>query len=140
MLINRLGTPCFVTMKSLQVIKKQKGIRAISHHNTAFSQLLKFVPRHEFETLAKQHHCGRSFRKASRWSQFVTLSLAQLTGRSSLRDIVENTSAQAHRLYHLGSTKLSRSNLSRINKSKLYATRSMKSYSGSPNKSWISRI
>ena len=92
----------------------------MSHHNTAFSQLLKLIPRHEFETLAKQHHCGRSFRKASRWSQFVTLSLAQLTGRSSLRDIVENTSAQAHRLYHLGSAKLSRSNLSRINESKPY--------------------
>ena len=92
----------------------------MSHHNTIFSQLLKLIPRHEFETLAKQHHCGRSFRKASRWSQFVTLSLAQLTGRSSLRDIVENTSAQAHRLYHLGSTKLSRSNLSRINESKPY--------------------
>ncbi|MGV0033892.1 MAG: DUF4372 domain-containing protein [Candidatus Azotimanducaceae bacterium WSBS_2022_MAG_OTU7] len=54
----------------------------MGHHNTAFSQLLKLIPRHEFETLAKQHHCGRSFRKASRWSQFVTLSLAQLTGRS----------------------------------------------------------
>ena len=92
----------------------------MSHHNTAFSQLLKLIPRHEFETLAKEHHSGRSFRKASRWSQFVTLSLAQLTGRSSLRDIVENTSAQAHRLYHLGSAKLSRSNLSRINESKPY--------------------
>ena len=92
----------------------------MSHHNTAFSQLLKLIPRHEFETLAKQHHCGRSFRKASRWSQFVTLSLAQLTGRNSLRDIVENTSAQAHRLYHMGSAKLSRSNLSRINESKPY--------------------
>lgn len=93
----------------------------MSHHNTAFSQLLKLIPRHEFETLAKQHHNGRAFRKASRWSQFVSLSLAQLTGRSSLRDIVENTSAQAHRLYHLGSAKLSRSNLSRINESKPYA-------------------
>jgi putative transposase len=44
--------------------------------------------------------------------------MAQLSGRNSLRDIVENTSAQAHRLYHLGSTKLSRSNLSRMNNDK----------------------
>lgn len=93
----------------------------MSHHNTVFSQLLKFIPRHEFETLAKQHHTGRSFRTASRWSQFVSLSMAQLSGRNSLRDIVENISAQAHRLYHLGSAKLSRSNLSRINDSKPYA-------------------
>lgn len=92
----------------------------MAHHNTVLSQFLKLVPRHEFERLAKQHHCGRSFRTASRWSQFVTLAIAQLAGRNSLRDIVENLSAQAHRLYHLGSTKLSRSNLSRINDSKPY--------------------
>ena len=93
----------------------------MAHHNTVFSQLLKFIPRHEFETLAKQHHSGRSFRTASRWSQFVTMAMAQLSGRNSLRDIVENISAQAHRLYHLGSAKLSRSNLSRINDGKPYA-------------------
>lgn len=93
----------------------------MSHHNTVFSQLLKLIPRHEFESLAKQHHSGRSFRTASRWSQFVTMAMAQLSGRNSLRDIVENISAQAHRLYHLGSTKLSRSNLSRINEAKPYA-------------------
>lgn len=92
----------------------------MSHYNTIFSQILKFVPRHEFETLANKHHSGRSFRTASRWSQFVTMAMAQLAGRNSLRDIVENISAQSHRLYHLGSTKLSRSNLSRINENKPY--------------------
>ena len=92
----------------------------MSHCNTIFSQILKLVPRHEFETLAKQHHSGRSFRTASRWSQFVTLAMAQLAGRISLRDIVENVSAQAHRLYHLGRAKLTRSNLSRINEDKPY--------------------
>lgn len=90
----------------------------MAHCNTIFSQILKLVPRHEFETLANQHHSGRSFRTASRWSQFVTLAMAQLSGRNSLRDIVENMSAQAHRLYHLGSAKLTRSNLSRINEDK----------------------
>ncbi len=90
----------------------------MSHYNTVFSQLLKLIPRHEFETLANQHHSGRSFRKASRWSQFVTMTMAQITGRISLRDIVENVSAQVHRLYHLGSAQLSRSNLSRINEEK----------------------
>lgn len=90
----------------------------MSHHNTVFSQLLKLIPRHEFETLAKQHHSGRAFRKASRWSQFVTMAMGQLSGRDSLRDIIDNMSAQAHRLYHLGCAKLSRSNLSRINEEK----------------------
>ncbi len=92
----------------------------MAHCNTILNQILKIVPRHEFEGLAKEHHSGRSFRTASRWSQFVSLSMAQLSGRHSLRDIVENISAQAHRLYHLGSARLTRSNLSRINERKPY--------------------
>jgi hypothetical protein len=90
----------------------------LSHNSTVFSQLLKLLSRHEFESLSKQHHSGRSFRTATRWSQFVTMAMGQLSGRDSLRDIVENMSAQAHRLYHLGSAKLSRSNLASINEDK----------------------
>ena len=93
----------------------------MAHNNTVFLQLLKLIPRHEFETLAKLHHSGRSFRTATRWSQFVTMAMAQLSGRNSLRDIIENMSAQTHRLYHLGIAKLTRSNLSRINEAKPYA-------------------
>lgn len=81
------------------------------HCNTILSQILKFVPRHEFEVLAKQHHSGRAFRTSSRWAQFVGLMMAQLSGRNSLRDIVDNLSAQAHRIYHLGSSKLTKENL-----------------------------
>jgi len=47
--------------------------------------------------------------------------MAQFSGRNSLRDIVDNMSAQMHRLYHLGSAKLSRSNLVRINEDKPYS-------------------
>ena len=46
--------------------------------------------------------------------------IAQLSGRNSLRDIVENITAQLHRLYHLGAVKLSRSTLARINEAKPY--------------------
>ena len=107
-------------MSSPQTIENKQGNQAMAHNNTVLSQLLKLISRHEFESLAKQHHTGRSFRKASRWSQFVTMMIAQLSGRNSLRDIVENVTAQSHRLYHLGSAKLSRSNLSRINNDKPY--------------------
>jgi putative transposase len=46
--------------------------------------------------------------------------MGQLAGRNSLRDLVDNMSAQAHRLYHLGCGKVSRSNLSRMNETKPY--------------------
>lgn len=85
------------------------------HHNTVFSQLLKLVPRHEFETLANRHHEGRKLRTMTRWSQFVAMALGQLSGRSSLRDVVSNLSAQAAKLYHLGSAVVSRSSLARVN-------------------------
>ncbi len=49
------------------------------------------------------------------------MAMAQLAGRNSLRDIIKNLSAQALRLYHLGSIKFSRSNLSCINEDKPYA-------------------
>jgi hypothetical protein len=86
-----------------------------------FHNYSNYIPRHEFETLTNRHHCGRSFRTASRWPQFVTMTMAQLADRNSLRDIVENISAQAYRLYHLGSAKFSRSDLSRVDEDKPYA-------------------
>ena len=103
-------------MKLRKNIEKQEGVQALSHHNTVFSQLLKMIPRHEFETLANQHHEGRKLRKMTRWSQFISMALAQLSGRSSLRDVVSNLSAQTTKLYHLGSAPVSRSSLGRVNK------------------------
>ena len=87
----------------------------MAHNNTIFAQLLKFVPRHEFERLEKAHHKGRQLRKTSRWSQFVALSLGQLAGRHSLRDIESNMNAQSSRLYHLGAQPIARSSLARLN-------------------------
>ena len=95
----------------------------MSHHNTVFSQFLKLVPRHEFERLVKEHHSGRSLRAISRWDQFVALTMGQLAGRRSLRDVVANLSAQATRLYHLGCRTIARSTLARVNQNhscKLY--------------------
>jgi Transposase DDE domain/Domain of unknown function (DUF4372) len=88
----------------------------MAHHNTAFAQLLKLVPRHRFEVLAERHHRGRRFRKTSRWSQFVALAFGQLAGRQSLRDVVANACAQARRWYHLGARPITRSTLARLNR------------------------
>ncbi len=43
----------------------------MAHCNTILYQILKFVPRHEFESLANRHYSGRTFRTATRWLQFV---------------------------------------------------------------------
>lgn len=87
----------------------------MSHHNTAFHQLLKPLSRHEFEGLAKQHHSGQKLRSATRWDQFIGMSMSQLSGRQSLRDIQSNLEAQQQKLYHLGAKPIARSTLSRLN-------------------------
>lgn len=92
----------------------------MAHNNTVFSQLLKLIPRHGFESLAKAHHEGRQLRKTSRWSQFVSLCLGQLAGRHSLRDIESNMNAQSSRLYHLGAQPVARSSLARLNERQPY--------------------
>ncbi len=92
----------------------------MAHSNTVLAQVLKLVPRHEFETLATQHHTGRRFRKTSRWSQCVALATGQLSGRRSLRDIVSNLRAQASALYHLGTAGIARSTLARVNEQQPY--------------------
>lgn len=87
----------------------------MAHCSTVLSQIVRIFPRHEFQALANKHHVGQKFRSFSRWTQFVALMSAQLTGRDSLRDIVENMSAQARKLYHLGVKPFSRATLSRAN-------------------------
>ena len=87
----------------------------MSHHNTAFQQLLKPLSRHEFEGLAKKHHVGQKLRSASRWDQFIGMAMSQLSGRQSLRDIQSNLEAQHHKLYHLGAKPIARTTLARLN-------------------------
>lgn len=87
----------------------------MAHCSTVLSQIVRIFPRHEFQALANKHHVVQKFRLFSRWTQFVALMTAQLTGRDSLRDIVENMSAQARKLYHLGVKPFSRATLSRAN-------------------------
>ncbi len=92
----------------------------MAHNSTVFSQILKLIPRHEFETLAKQHHQGRKLRVMTRWSQFVAITSGHLSGRQSLRDIVINLRAQGNTLYHLGSQAISRTSLARANEQQPY--------------------
>lgn len=87
----------------------------MAFHNTVLSQLLKMLPRHEFEKLANARDGRRRSDALSRWSQFVALSVGHLGGRSSLRDIEATFHTQPQQRYHLGSQGVSRSALGRAN-------------------------
>ncbi len=87
----------------------------MAHCNTVLNQVVGFFKRHEFESLVPQHHVGQMFRSFNRWSQFTAMLVCQLTGRKSLRDLVENLKAQGHKLYHLGMKNVTRATLARVN-------------------------
>ncbi len=89
----------------------QKEIQAMAHCNTIFHQMLKFIPRHQFEALESHHSTGRKSRTFSRWNQFVHLMFMQLTGRVSLRDGIQSMISRALNLYHVGAKPVSRSTL-----------------------------
>jgi putative transposase len=87
----------------------------MAYHDSVLSQLLKLVPRLEFEKQANGVDGKRRSNALSRWSQFVALTIGQLGGRRSLRDIEATVRSQGHHRYHLGNQSISRSALGRAN-------------------------
>jgi len=87
----------------------------MAHDNTIFSQVLKLVPRHQFNSLSQQHDGKRRSDALPRWSQFVALATGHLGGRKSLRDITTALESQSARHYHLGCKNVSKSALGRAN-------------------------
>jgi len=87
----------------------------MAYHDSVLSQLLKLVPRLEFEKQANRCDGQRRSDALSRWSQFVALMIGQLGGRRSLRDIEATARSQRHHRYHLGNQSISRSALGRAN-------------------------
>jgi len=87
----------------------------MAYHNSVLSQLLRLVPRLEFEKQANRVDGQRRSDALSRWSQFVALAIGQLGGRGSLRDIEATVRSQGCHRYHLGSQSISKSALGRAN-------------------------
>ena len=85
------------------------------HHNSVFHAVLKHVPWHEFDRLVETHGADTRVRRLTTKSQFVALLYGQLSGASSLREIVTGLASHAARLYHLGATEVRRSTLSDAN-------------------------
>ena len=69
---------------------------------TVFSQLLEFLPRHEFDKCVVCYRGNHRVRHFSCYSQFLCLAFAQLTFRESLRDIEICLRALGAKTYHSG--------------------------------------
>jgi hypothetical protein len=67
-----------------------------------FSQLMDFLPRHEFNKCVRHYRGQRRLRTFSCFDQFLCMAFAQLTYRESLRDIETCLRAMHPKLYHAG--------------------------------------
>jgi hypothetical protein len=90
-------------------------ISAMPHHNTVFRDILKLVPWHRFEALVEEHDADVRVRRLSTKGQFLALLYGQLSGATSLREIVTGLSSHAARLYHIGADPVRRSTFSDAN-------------------------
>lgn len=85
------------------------------HQHSLFQEILKLVPWTKFERSVAQHEADRSIRTFSTKSQLIALLHGQLSGASSLREIVITMGSHNSRLYHLGAKAPKRSTLADAN-------------------------
>jgi hypothetical protein len=84
---------------------------------TIFSQLMEFLPVHEFRTCVAQYNGNYKVKSFTCWDQFLCMAFAQLTYRESLRDIQACLRGTRHKLYHMGIRgNISRNTLANANK------------------------
>ena len=84
-----------------------------------FSQLMDFLPKHEFDKCVRRYQGNYRVRKFSCLDQFRCMAFAQLTYRESLRDIETCLRAVQPKLYHVGIRgKVSRSTLAEANETR----------------------
>ncbi|MBF0333389.1 MAG: DUF4372 domain-containing protein, partial [Alphaproteobacteria bacterium] len=72
------------------------------HQNSVLHDLLKHVPWDSFDRLVARHGADDRVRRLTTKSQLIALLYGQLSGASSLREIVGGLESHAARLYHLG--------------------------------------
>ena len=87
----------------------------MKHNSNVFHQLLKAIPRHQFQKVVDRHNGDHRIRKLPCWTQLVAMMFVQLASRVSLRDLVENFNANHNHHYHLGVSQIKRSSLSDAN-------------------------
>jgi hypothetical protein len=77
----------------------------MQRQTTVLKEILKLMPRWQFERMAERHGADYRVRTLSSWSQFLALVYAQLAGATSLREVTAALSSHRSALYHLGVAK-----------------------------------
>jgi hypothetical protein len=84
-----------------------------------FSQLMDFLPMHQFRRCVNKYQGNNRIRSFSCLDQFFCMAFAQLSYRESLRDIESCLRAMHNKLYHIGMRgRISRSTLAYANENR----------------------
>jgi hypothetical protein len=97
------------------MFETRKEIRAMLHQNSVFHSLTKHVPWHRFDRIVEKYEADQLSRRLNTKQQFIALLYGQLSGATSLREIVTGMESHQTRLYHLGAAPVKRSTLSDAN-------------------------
>jgi hypothetical protein len=88
----------------------------MNSERTIFSQILDFIPRHQFRACVNRYNGNHRVKSFSCFDQYLTMAFAQLTYRDSLRDVETCLRALQDKLYRCGFRgKISRSTLADAN-------------------------
>jgi IS4 transposase len=99
----------------LPTIETRKEIHAMRHQNSVFHSLLKHVPWDKFDRIVEEYRADELARKLNAKRHFVALLYGQISGATSLREIVTGMESHETRLYHLGAAPVKRSTMSDAN-------------------------
>ena len=84
-----------------------------------FSQLMDFLPMHQFCRCVDKYQGNFRIRSFSCLDQFLSMAFAQLSYRESLRDIESCLRAMQNKLYHIGIRgRVSKSTLAHANENR----------------------
>jgi hypothetical protein len=97
--------------------KKQPDRRnlSVAQFCSVFQQLLKLIPRGEFDQMVNRHAAERHARGFASWDQLVAMLFCQLGRAQSLREICDGLASMEGRTRHLGIDSPKRSTLAYAN-------------------------
>ena len=85
-----------------------------------FAQIIKHIPRLEFNNIVQKHHGDRFTKKFTAWDQLIAMLWCQFSGAESLREIEIGLQSGVGRLQHINARPMARSTLAYANEKRSY--------------------
>jgi IS4 transposase len=104
-----------LSFERLAAFETQKAIHVMLHQNSVFHGLTKYVPWTQLDRLVEKYGADELSRKLNTKRHFLALLFGQLSGATSLREIVTGMESHQMRLYHAGAAPVKRSTVSDAN-------------------------